>query len=76
MTYGPPIAERCDIPSHGWCNRVMIEQERLIVGDVIHEGWWHLQSTGPDTWRMWDHERKRKAGYRRVLDRDAESRQA
>ena len=60
MTYGPPIAERCDIASHGWCNRVMIEQERLIGGDVIHEGWWHLQSTGPNEWRMWDHERKWK----------------
>ena len=60
MTYGPPIAERCDIAAHGWCNRVMIEQERLIGGDVIHEGWWHLQSTGPNEWRMWDHERKWK----------------
>jgi hypothetical protein len=60
MTYGSPIAERCDIASHGWCNRVMIEQERLIGGDVIHEGWWHLQSTGPNEWRMWDHERKWK----------------
>jgi hypothetical protein len=39
MTYGPPIAERCDIAAHGWCNRVMIEQERLIGGDVIHQGW-------------------------------------
>ena len=38
----------------------MIEQERLIVGDVVHEGWWHLRSTGPNEWRMWDHERKWK----------------
>jgi hypothetical protein len=56
MSYGPPIAEKCPDASHGWCDRVNIEQERLIGGDVIHEGWWHLQSVGPNVWRMWGHE--------------------
>lgn len=58
MSYGPPIAEKCQDASHGWCNRVKIEEVRLIGGDVVHEGWWHLQSTGPGIWRMWDHETK------------------
>ena len=51
-----PIFDVCHVESHGRCNRVMIEQERLIFDRAIYPGWWHLQWRGPDLWRMWDRE--------------------
>lgn len=51
-----PIFDVCGVESHGRCNRVMIEQVRLISDQTIYPGWWHLQWRGPDLWRMWDRE--------------------
>ena len=45
-----PIFDVCRVESHGRCNRVMIEQERLIFDRAIYPGWWHLQWRGPDLW--------------------------